>query len=101
MPTFSHLSASLSLKPPPLYSTSLGCHKHQAELPVLFSNFSLAIYFTHGSIYISKLPEEIIESRWNIYIYYVNISIFMFGTFLKVEGGIIHFCRFKVKFQSY
>ena len=28
--------------------------EHQAELPVLYSSFPLAIYFTHGSIYISE-----------------------------------------------
>ena len=36
---------------PPLYVIT----EHQAELPVLHGGFPLAIYFIHGSIYLSKL----------------------------------------------
>ena len=32
----------------------------QAELPVLYSNFTLAIYFTYGDVYISVLLYQFI-----------------------------------------
>ena len=45
------------LEPPSqlLHPTPLGLTEHKAELPVLCSSFPLAIYFAHGSVYISML----------------------------------------------
>ena len=34
--------------------------EHQAELPVLYSNFILAIYFTYGSMYMSMLHSQFV-----------------------------------------
>ena len=36
--------------------------EHRAELPVLYSSFPLAIYFTHGSAYMSMLPSQFIPT---------------------------------------
>ena len=45
---------SLSFEPSSCspHPTPLGHHRHLVELPVLHSSFPLAIYFTHGSVYI-------------------------------------------------
>ena len=36
--------------------------EHRAELPVLYSRFPLAIYFTHGSVFMSNLIFQFIPS---------------------------------------
>ena len=46
----------LSHSPPP---TPLGCHEHQAELPVSSINFPLGIYFTHGDVHVSMLLSQL------------------------------------------
>ena len=43
----------LDLPPTPTVPPILVITEHQAELPVLLSTFPLAIYFTHGSVYMS------------------------------------------------
>ena len=35
--------------------------EHWIELPVLYSNFPLAIYFTYGNIYVSILLPQFIQ----------------------------------------
>ena len=41
--------AFLPLLIPPLYVVT----QYQAEFPLLYSNFPLTVYFTHGSVYVS------------------------------------------------
>ena len=43
--------------PPPAH---LSCHRTPAELPVLYSNFPLAICFTYGNVHISMLLSQLI-----------------------------------------
>ena len=57
-----HTSAWISHKymyvPPsddPPHRTPLGCHRTWVELPISHSQFSLAICFTYGSVYVSML----------------------------------------------
>ena len=40
--------------PTPPHSTPCVVTEHQAELPVLYSSFPLAIYFMHGCLYMSN-----------------------------------------------
>ena len=42
------------------HPTHLGHHRERAELPVLYSRFPLASYFTHGSVYMSILISQFI-----------------------------------------
>ena len=69
---FSHISALISHRytyvpsilnpfPPPTPSHSLGCHQHWVELPLSHSKFPPAIYFTHGSIYVSMLLQTYLQ----------------------------------------
>ena len=46
------LWASFPLHQPPAHSTPLVVTECWARLPVLYSSFPLAIYFTHGNVYI-------------------------------------------------
>ena len=46
----------------PSHSTHLVITEHRAELPVLYSRFPLAIYFTHGSVFMSNLISQFIPS---------------------------------------
>ena len=59
---YSYTLSLLDLRPKPLVITA-----HQAELPVLYSSFPLAMYFTHGSVYMSILISQLIPpcpSHW-------------------------------------
>ena len=53
-----YIYLSLSdLPPTPTVPPILVITEHQAELPLLLSMFPLAIYFTHGSVYVNpNLP---------------------------------------------
>ena len=51
----SHLDLSLMSLSPSRFIT-----EHQAELPVLYSNFPLAVYFIPGSVYMSRLISQFI-----------------------------------------
>ena len=44
--------------PPQPQNTPLGQHKHRANLPVLYSSFPLATYFTLGTVYMSILLSQ-------------------------------------------
>lgn len=55
-----YIPALLNLPPPPCHSIHLSYLAHQAELPVLYSYFPLAIYFTYGSVYMSVLFSQFI-----------------------------------------
>ena len=49
------------LKLPPPHPTHLGHHRApRGELPVLYSRFPLALYFTHGSVFMSNLISHFI-----------------------------------------
>ena len=48
------MSLPLTSPSPPSHPSGLS-QNTGAELPVLYSSFPLAIYFTHGSVYFSKL----------------------------------------------
>ena len=39
--------------PPPHHPIPLGLTEHRGELPVLYSSFPPAVYFTHGRVYMS------------------------------------------------
>ena len=69
--------------------------QHQAELPVFYSRFSLAIYFTHGSIYTSILFSQFFplspSPHVHMPILYISISI----PALKI-GSSVHFSRFHI-----
>ena len=43
-----------------LLCTCLGCHRAPVEPPVSYSEFPLAIYFTHGGLYVPVLFSQII-----------------------------------------
>ena len=54
-----HMSPpSLTLPPTPTTSPLCVVPEHRAELPVLYSSFPLALYFTHGNVYISVLLSQ-------------------------------------------
>ena len=44
--------------------------EHRVELPVLHSNFPLAIYFTYGNIYVSMPPSQFIS-----FLHYIHKSV--------------------------
>ena len=46
--------------PPPSSLSSRSSQSTESELPVLHSRFMLAIYFTHGSVYMSVLISQFI-----------------------------------------
>ena len=72
-----YIPSFLDLHPIPLYPTHVIIREDQAELPVLYSKFPLAIYFTHGSIYMLISVSQFIAScpRVHISIIYIYISI--------------------------
>ena len=45
------LPLELSISPSHPFRSS----QHQAEVPVIYNSFPLAIYFTHGSVYVKSL----------------------------------------------
>ena len=53
--------------------------EHRAELPVLYGRFPLAIYFTHGSVFMSNLISQFIppspQPHVHMCILYVCVSI--------------------------
>ena len=52
---YTHIPSPLDLsRTSPPHPTHLGHHRAPTELPVLCSRFPLAIYFTHGSVYICQ-----------------------------------------------
>ena len=51
---------SPSHPPPPSHPSIQVITEHRAELPVLYSRFPLAIYFTHGSVFMSDLITQFI-----------------------------------------
>lgn len=51
----------------------------QAKVPALYSNFTLAIYFTHCNTYISMLPSQFVSSSPSLA---VSISLFSMPEFL-------------------
>ena len=55
-----YIPALLNLPPPLCHSIHLSYLAHQAELPVLYSYFPLAIYFIYGSVYMSMLFSQLI-----------------------------------------
>lgn len=55
---YPYIPSFLSLAIPP---TSFGHPEHRAELSVMFSSFSLAIYFTDGGVYVSRLLSQFIS----------------------------------------
>ena len=69
--------------------------EYWAELPVFYSRFSLAIYFTHGSIYTSILISQFFplspSPHVHMPILYISISI----PALKI-GSSVHFSRFHI-----
>ena len=72
-----HVFSLLSLPPtshpiPPLWVIT----EHQAELPALFSNFPLAICFTHGNVYISMLLSQFTPPSLSS-IVSINLSLFL------------------------
>ena len=52
-------SPALDLPPPPIPPIEV-ITEHRAELPVLYSRFPLAIYFTYGSVFMSDLISHFI-----------------------------------------
>ena len=61
VPSLLNLSPIPSSRPSP--DPTPGCHGHWAELPVLYSSFRPAIYFAHGSIYMSMLLSQLEEKQ--------------------------------------
>ena len=54
----SALCTHMPLPPTTPSPTRRGQSENQSELPVLYSSFPPAIYFTHGSVYVSVLLSE-------------------------------------------
>ena len=59
--TYTHVPCLLNLptSPPPIPLPKV-VTEHQDELPVLYSNFPLAIYVTHCNVYISMLLSQLL-----------------------------------------
>ena len=58
---YTHVPSPLNVPPlsnliPPFYVVT----EHQAEIPVLYNNFPLAIYFTYGNVFISILLSQFV-----------------------------------------
>ena len=49
----------LPLEPPCPHSIPWVSTEHRAEAPVLHSSFPLAVYFTHGSVFMSNLTSQL------------------------------------------
>ena len=64
-----------SVPPTPLYPTPLGHHRSLGWAPVLYSSFPLAIYFTHGSVYMSVLLFQFVSCHVHKSIIYVCIKV--------------------------
>lgn len=65
----SYISPSSWVSHPSPHSTPLGHHGAPGWAPcIIYSRFLLAIYFTHGSVYVSILPSQFI-SPLNIWYY--------------------------------
>ena len=75
-----HMSCSrLGFPPnPQAHPTPLGYHRAPVELPVLHSNFPLAVYFTYGNAYVSMLLSPFVPpspARVHEPVLYVCVSI--------------------------
>ena len=68
----------LPLGPPshPPHPTPVVLTKHQADLPVLYSSFPLAICFTHGNVYMSMLLSQFVPPSPSPYAPAVSTSLF-------------------------
>ena len=70
--------------------------EHQAELPVLLSMFPLAIYFTHGSVYmsipISPFIPHPLPSTMSTHPFSVTASPFLFWK----QVQLYHFSRYHI-----
>ena len=85
---YHHISSLLRLPPivpiPPLQVVT----KHQADLPVLCSCFSLAICFTFGSVYMSMLLSHFVPASPSHPT--MSSSPFSMSAFLFLSGPQIH-----------
>ena len=61
-----------SLTTPSPNPTHLGYHRHQAELPMLYSRFPLAICFTHGNVYVN--PNLSVHFNTCLFEYIINVN---------------------------
>ena len=58
---YTNIPSHVDLPPTHPQPTHLGRHRAPScELPVLYSRFLLAIYFTHGSVYMSILISQFV-----------------------------------------
>ena len=71
----------LSLPPPSTIPPLQVITKHQAVKSVLYSTFSLAVYFTHGSVYMSMLLSQFISPSPSLIgstsVFYTSVSPFL------------------------
>ena len=70
--------------------------EHRAEFPVLYSRFPLAIYFTHGSVFMSNLISQFIPPSLSppVSTHPFSTSAFLFLPCKQVH--LYHFSRFHI-----
>ena len=66
--------------------------EHQAELPLLYSSFPLARYFTRGSVYMSILISQLIPPSPSHRVHMFIFSVSLFLTCKEVH--LYHFSKF-------
>ena len=75
MYTYIPFLSDLPPTPTPIQVTT----EHQADLPVLYSGFPLAIYFTHGSVSMSIPTSQVIPPPFptpRVLLFYGNMNLF-------------------------
>ena len=91
IPSLLHLPPTLPILPPQMVT------KHRADLPVLCSCFSLAIYFTFGSVYMSTLlfhfipasppPPRVLKSVLYVCVFIPVLLLFFFFLIFGCTGS--------------
>ena len=83
-----YIPSLLSLPTTP-YPTPLGLHRApgcQAGLPVLYSSFPLAVYFTHGSVYMPVLLSQFIPPSPSPAVY--KFVLYHTDSFVDTESSL-------------
>ena len=93
---YTFIPSLLHLPPTQPHPTHLGHHRARAELPVLYSRFPLAIYFTHGSVYMSFLISQFVPPSPSPAVvtcrFSMSVSVFLPCKYVH----LYHFSRFHI-----
>ena len=93
---YTYIPFLLDLPPTPPIPLIYVITEHQAQLPVLYSMFPQAIYFTHGTVYMSILISQLVPPSPSPHVSTCPFSTPM-SLFLPCKKvHLYHFSRFHI-----